>query len=216
MELDQNITELQLLPLSPEKFTVTLHLVRHHIIPSETLKSFFYIALYRQSKHPNRGKHLQFEEFLKQLVVDALEILDQPAYSVVPDKTHCRNLLEQAKTLAVRLAEGHPDAYRNDTIEYDVLLTLFNWLPGNIVAGPLCRSNDSVYSLDAPLQSLGNDTDLIGEIYSEMRAYINEYQTSLPRIVDMLNTFVLSHKNMRQFNVDHWELKFNVRPREFR
>lgn len=209
MDLDQNITSAQLLPLSPATYDGTeVTLARHHIIPAGVLHRFFNLIL-REHRDACRSADktiLKFGNFLNKLATDTVARLTTSTYDGLPDIRYCRRLLHETVELGERV--GVRDL---DEMHSCVLLTLFVWMPGNIVAGPARRRDHLGNTLDTNLIRIKNRTPLLASIYEHMIAYTGHDSSFgnrcelFSKIVDLLNLFASIHTEMTEYDERLWD-----------
>lgn len=228
---EDKLTPQNLLPFTgavPEALNfVEVNLARHHIIPSEALGSFFRAALYRQSRNPAESQ--EFEKIITTLAFTArMRVSGNIAVPTGP----CRNWPADAFEFVLRMNGklAFDDSAYSDT---SFLQTAFEWMPGNVVAGPDRRSDDPGNNkLDVALLNFIDETDrpLVRAIYSHMRAYIDHRTwedviytvgvgppiTSLRRIASLLTGFMFKYPGMQQYDHTKWDVdissgEFSVR-----
>lgn len=216
----RNITAADLIPISrynPRGLNPSL--ARHHIIPVSTLRDFYAAAFTLERPSSTSGRRegkLHFESFIKNVTVEARDRLNTVPYNQIKNIRNKRDLLDSAVLHAARLERGDHTAYDNSTDEYDVWLTVFVLLPGNLVVGPepKLRDDDPGAGLDRAVLRFKDDQTLFKDLYEYLSAYIanrkvrnvkNKRQgTPLDIIVDLLNTLNNKYVEMIQFQRDSW------------
>lgn len=176
---------------------VEIQASRHHIIPFNTLRSFFNAVVQSQDPHALQT----IAEVLIQLTEDAL--LDQTYFNDAITRDH----LENARSLALQMRRGTFNGQTLSPTHYaeplGVLITLFSWMPGNIFIGPegRLRIDDPGDSFEYNSEQIIDQEqfDNLYDINRRMLEYINGNGNTNHHLVDIVN---------RLNNLDNNQLHF--------
>ncbi|HEP8841373.1 TPA: hypothetical protein VDU70_005228 [Pseudomonas aeruginosa] len=189
----------------------TVEVARHHIIPYDTLRTFF-------NNMMARGDHLQFRGVFSELGVHI------PHYGE-SNSVSCSSNLEDfanAASISLGLASGRvrPGGVSTPT-GWDTFEQFYAWMPWNIFIGPINRADDPGQNFERQARYIVSDDRLFGH-FMELNDLMIQYNqqdsnVDLRRIVSLFRT-LSRNRYIYPLEADQWERlsggRYRIRERE--